>query len=246
MVVIEFKNVSKSFKIFKNKSYSIKEKFIGKLLRRAPLEVEEYPVLTDVSFKINKGETVGIIGQNGTGKSTTLKLISKILYQDKGEVTTNGSISALLEVGAGFQQDLTGRENVFLYGSILGLSKKEISDKYDEIVEFSELRDFMNNPVKNYSSGMYMRLAFSVAIHVNPDILVIDEVLAVGDAAFQKKCINKILSFKEQQKTIVFVSHDMSAVKKICDRVFFIKKGGEMIEGTPDEMIDLYYRIGNQ
>ena len=140
---------------------------------------------------------------------------------------------------------MTGRENVFLYGSILGFSKKEIEEKYDSIVEFSEVEEFMDTAVKNYSSGMYMRLAFSVAIHVDPDILVVDEVLAVGDAAFQKKCINKIMDFKNSGKTIVFVSHDMNSIKMICDRVFFIKKGGEMIEGSVDEMIDLYNRIGN-
>ena len=140
---------------------------------------------------------------------------------------------------------MTGRENVYLYGSILGLSKEEVSKKYDSIVEFSEVGQFMDTAVKNYSSGMYMRLAFAVAIHVDPEILVIDEVLAVGDEAFQKKCINKILEFKKEQKTILFVSHDMNAIKMICDRVLFIKKGGEMIEGPVDEMIQLYHEIGN-
>ncbi|MBU5315894.1 ABC transporter ATP-binding protein [Clostridium bornimense] len=245
MAVIEFKNVSKSFNIYQNKSYSIKEKVINFLLRRNKLEIQKYQVLKNASFDVNKGETVGIIGQNGTGKSTTLKLVTKILYPDSGEIIINGKVSSLLEVGAGFQPDLTGRENVYLYGSILGLSKEEVSKKYDSIVEFSEVGQFMDTAVKNYSSGMYMRLAFSVAIHVDPEILVIDEVLAVGDEAFQKKCINKILEFKKQQKTILFVSHDMNAIKMICDRVLFIKKGGEMIEGPVDEMIQLYHEIGN-
>lgn len=245
MIVIEFKNVSKAFKIYQNKSYSIKEKFINKLLNKNKLMIERYQVLKNVSFQIPKGETVGIIGENGTGKSTTLKLISKILYPDAGEISVNGKVSSLIEVGAGFQPDLSGRENVYLYGSILGLSKNVIDERYDSIVEFSEIEHFMDTPVKNYSSGMYMRLAFSVAIHVDPDILVIDEVLAVGDEAFQKKCIDRILSFKERKMTIVFVSHDMNAVKKICDRVFFVKRGGEVIEGTPDAMIEKYRNIGN-
>lgn len=245
MIMIEFKNVNKAFKIYQNKSYSIKEKFINKILNKNKLEIQKYQVLKDVSFQILKGETVGIIGQNGTGKSTTLKLISKILYPDNGEIFVNGKVSSLIEVGAGFQPDLSGRENVYLYGSILGLSKSIIDERYDSIVKFSEIENFMDTPVKNYSSGMYMRLAFSVAIHVDPDILVIDEVLAVGDEAFQKKCIDRILSFKERNMTIVFVSHDMNAVKKICDRVFFVKRGGDVIEGTPDEMIEMYHAIGN-
>lgn len=240
MAIIEFQNVSKCFKIYQNKSYSIKEKFINTILKRHKLEVENYPVLKNVSFKIEKGETIGIIGENGTGKSTTLKLISKILYPDSGNIIVKGKVSSLLEVGAGFQHDLSGRENVFLYGSILGLKKKEIEEKYDSIVAFSEVEQFMDTAVKNYSSGMYMRLAFSVAIHVNPDILVIDEVLAVGDAAFQQKCINKILEFKKDGKTIVFVSHDMGAVRKICDRVFFVKRGGVVLQGNVKEMVDLY------
>ncbi|WP_040213626.1 ABC transporter ATP-binding protein [Clostridium polynesiense] len=243
MTVIEFKNVSKHFKIYQNRSYSIKEKFINKVLSRNKLEVKEFSVLEDASFQIKQGETIGIIGENGTGKSTTLKLISKILYPDKGEIEVKGKVSALLEIGAGFQPDLTGRENVYLYGSILGLSKEEISRQYDSIVEFSELSNFMDMPVKNYSSGMYMRLAFAVAINVDPDILLIDEVLAVGDENFQKKCIDKILSFKRDGKTIVFVSHDMSTVRKICDRVFFIKRGGIMLEGTPEQMIGLYMKL---
>lgn len=243
MSVIEFKNVSKKFKLYQNLSYSLKEKFINSVLKRHPLEINYHPVLSNVSFNIEKGETVGIIGENGTGKSTTLKIIAKILYADEGEVCVNGKISALLEVGAGFQPDLTGKENVYLYGSILGLSKATIQAKYDDIVNFAELHEFMDSPVKNYSSGMYMRLAFAVAINVDPDILIIDEVLAVGDEAFQAKCIEKILQFKKNRKTIVFVSHDMGMVARICDRVIFIKKGGEAIEGTTEDMINLYRKL---
>lgn len=239
---IVFKNVNKCFKIYKNKTHSVKEKIIDKVLNRNKLEVIQHQVLKDVNFIINQGETIGIIGENGTGKSTTLKIISKILRQDSGQVIVNGKVSALLEIGAGFQPDLTGRENVYLYGSILGMSKEEIDGCYEEIVTFSELEKFMDTAVKNYSSGMYMRLAFAVAIHVDPDILVIDEVLAVGDMNFQKKCIDKVLDFKKQGKTIVFVSHDMGTIKKICDRVFFVKKGGEMIEGTPRQMVGMYLK----
>lgn len=170
-------------------------------------------------------------------------MISNILKPNAGEIIVNGKISSLLEIGVGFQPDLSGRENVYMYGSILGLSKSEIDKRYDDIVEFAELRNFMDTPVKNYSSGMYMRLAFSVAVSVDPDILLVDEVLAVGDANFQKKCLDKIQSFKEQGKTIVFVSHDMGIVKKICDRVIFIKKGGFVIEDTPDRMIGLYMKL---
>lgn len=243
MTVIEFKNVTKHFKIYQNKSYSIKEKFLNKVLRRNKLQVTTMNVLKNASYKINKGETVGIIGENGTGKSTSLKLISNILKPNEGEVIVKGKISSLLEIGVGFQPDMTGRENVYLYGSILGLKKEEIDKKYNDIVKFSELESFMDTPVKNYSSGMYMRLAFSVAVSVDPDILLVDEVLAVGDANFQKKCIDKIMSFKEEGKTIVFVSHDMSTVRKICDKVIFIKKGGYVLEGSPERMIGLYMRL---
>ena len=239
---IIFKDVNKSFKIYKNKSHSVKEKVIDKILGRNKLEVVNHQVLKDVNFSIYNGETIGIIGENGTGKSTTLKIISKILKEDSGQVIIKGKVSALLEIGAGFQPDLTGRENVYLYGSILGMSKEEINKCYEEIVNFAELETFMDTAVKNYSSGMYMRLAFAVAIHVNPDILVVDEVLAVGDANFQKKCISKILEFKKNGKTIVFVSHDMGMIKKICDRVFFIKKGGELVEGTPRQMVGMYLK----
>jgi len=246
MVMIEFKNVTKYFNIYKNKTNSIKESFVNKILDRNKMEVNKFSVLNDVSFKIYSGETIGIIGENGTGKSTTLKLISRILYPNSGEVEVHGTIASLLEVGIGFQQDLTGRENVFLYGSILGLKRQEIEKKYNDIVKFAELEDFMDSAVKNYSSGMYMRLAFSVATSVDPDILLVDEVLSVGDASFQKKCMNRIMDFKNKGKTIVFVSHDMGSIRKICSRVFFIKRGGYFSEGSPEKMIGLYLRLVNK
>lgn len=246
MSVIKFRNVNKSFRIYKNKANSLKEQLIVNIFKKRKLEVEEYKVLQDINFDIEKGETIGIIGQNGAGKSTTLKLIAKILYPDTGEIEVKGKISSLIEVGAGFHPDLSGRENVYLYASIIGVSKKEVDERYDDIVKFAEIEEFMDSPVKNYSSGMYMRLAFSVSVHVDPEILLIDEVLAVGDANFQEKCINKIQEFKKKGKTIVFVSHDMNAIKLICDRVFFIHKGGKMVQGTTEEMIKLYNEIGHE
>lgn len=246
MSVIKFRDVNKSFRIYKNKANSLKEQLIVNIFKKRKLEVEEYKVLENINFDIEKGETIGIIGQNGAGKSTTLKLIAKILYPDTGEIEVKGKISSLIEVGAGFHPDLSGRENVYLYASIIGVSKKEVDERYDDIVKFAEIEEFMDSPVKNYSSGMYMRLAFSVSVHVDPEILLIDEVLAVGDANFQEKCINKIQEFKKKGKTIVFVSHDMNAIKLICDRVFFIHKGGRMVQGTTDEMIKLYNEIGHE
>lgn len=246
MSVIKFRDVNKSFRIYKNKANSLKEQLIVNIFKKRKLEVEEYKVLENINFDIEKGETIGIIGQNGAGKSTTLKLIAKILYPDTGEIEVKGKISSLIEVGAGFHPDLSGRENVYLYASIIGVSKKEVDERYDDIVKFAEIEEFMDSPVKNYSSGMYMRLAFSVSVHVDPEILLIDEVLAVGDANFQEKCINKIQEFKKKGKTIVFVSHDMNAIKLICDRVFFIHKGGKMVQGTTDEMIKLYNEIGHE
>ena len=175
--------------------------------------------LDDVSFSVEKGETFGVIGENGSGKSTILKLIAGIAKPTEGRVEVKGKVSALIELGAGFHPEITGRENVFINGIMLGLNKKEISEKFDEIVRFAELEEFIDAPVKTYSSGMYMRLGFSIAINVNPEILLIDEVLAVGDASFVPKCLDRIDDFRRRKKTILFVSHDLSTVEKICDRV---------------------------
>ena len=240
MEAIRFDNVSKYFNLYTNRSHSLKEHFLNTLLKRHPQYVVRHDVLKDVSFSIAQGESVGIIGANGTGKSTSLKLIANILRPDKGRVEVKGSVSSLLEIGAGFQPDLTGCENVFLYSSILGLSKRQVEVKYEEIVAFAELAEFMETPVKNYSSGMYMRLGFAVAIHVNPDIILLDEVLSVGDESFQAKCLRKIDEFRERGKTIVFVSHDMGTIQRICDRVFFVHRGGAVTEGLPGEMVELY------
>ncbi|REK66505.1 MAG: ABC transporter ATP-binding protein [Cohnella sp.] len=238
---IKFSNVSKSYKIYKNRPTTLKEKVVDRILNRNKTEIIEHHVVKDASFTIYAGQTVGIIGRNGAGKSTVLKMIAQIISPDNGQITVNGSVSSLLEIGAGFQPDLTGRENVFLYGSILGMSKRYIEEHYDEIVDFAQLHDFMDTAVKNYSSGMYMRLAFSVAIHVDPEILIIDEVLAVGDAEFQKKCFAKIREFQKRGKTIVFVSHDMSSVRDLCDQVIFIDREGQVTMGETDSQVNKYY-----
>jgi len=194
----------------------------------------------NITFQVEKGETFGLIGENGSGKSTLLKLIAGIAKPTAGRVRTVGKISALIELGAGFHPEITGRENVFINGIMLGLTKKEIGRKFDEIVRFAELEEFIDAPVKTYSSGMYMRLGFSVAINVNPDILLTDEVLSVGDAAFVPKCLDKIDDFRRRKKTIVFVSHDLETVKKICDRVAWIKDGRIKMLGEPKRTVDAY------
>ncbi len=196
--------------------------------------------LDNVSLRVEKGKTFGLIGENGSGKSTLLKVVSGISKPSSGAVKVQGKVSALIELGAGFHPEISGRENVFINGIMLGLSKKEISDKFDEIVRFAELEDFIDAPVKTYSSGMYMRLGFSVAINVNPDVLLIDEVLAVGDASFVPKCLDRIDDFRRRKKTILFVSHDLATVEKICDRVVWLKNGRIQALGEAKRVIDLY------
>jgi ABC-type polysaccharide/polyol phosphate transport system ATPase subunit len=201
---------------------------------------EVVAALDDVSFKVEKGRTFGVIGENGSGKSTLLKLVAGISKPTAGRIAVEGKVSALIELGAGFHPEISGRENVYINGIMLGLSKKEIQQKFDEIVRFAELEDFIDAPVKTYSSGMYMRLGFSVAINVNPDILLIDEVLAVGDAAFIPKCLDRIDDFRRRKKTILFVSHDLSTVEKVCDRVVWLKCGKVMTIGEPKRVVDAY------
>ncbi|MCD4654137.1 ABC transporter ATP-binding protein, partial [bacterium] len=186
---------------------------------------ESFWALKDVSFNVRPGETFGIVGENGSGKSTLLKLITGIMNPDSGSIKVNGRISALLEVGAGFHPDLTGTENIFLNGSILGLTRADIRSRFNEIVRFSELEDFIDTPIKHYSTGMYMRLGFSIAINADPDVLVIDEVLAVGDQAFQNKCLNRIRDFKRKGKTIIFVSHDLGVTNQLCSRAIWLDSG---------------------
>lgn len=239
--IVKFDNVFKAFHENATAASSLKENIIGWFKKnKAKRETKKFEILNGVSFTLKKGTTTGIIGENGNGKSTILKIISNIYLPDKGAVQVKGKVSSLLEIGVGFQADLTGKENVFLYGSILGLSKQEIKTKYEDIVAFSEISDYMDTPVKYYSSGMYMRLAFSVAIHVDPDIILIDEVLAVGDEVFQKKCMNKIEELRKKQKTIIFVSHDLNVVRKLCDHVIYLKKDGRIECGDPDKMVNMY------
>jgi ABC-2 type transport system ATP-binding protein len=218
---LEIDQVSKTFKLYQEKLQSAKERII--MFGRAPYE--EFEALSDISFDVAEGETVGILGHNGSGKSTLLKCITGTLRPTSGTIRTRGRVAALLELGAGFAPDLTGRENVYLNGSILGLSRPEVDKVYDQIVEFSELGEFMDTQVKRYSSGMYGRLGFSVAVHLDPDVLLIDEVLAVGDEAFQRKCIERIKHFQTEGRTILLVTHMADIVRRICDRVVVLDHG---------------------
>jgi len=201
---------------------------------------EEFWALKDVNFEIKKGDKVGIIGRNGAGKSTLLKVLSRITEPTTGKIHINGRIASLLEVGTGFHPELTGRENIFLNGAILGMSRAEIKAKFDEIVAFAEVEKFLDTPVKRYSSGMYVRLAFSVAAHLEPEILVVDEVLAVGDAAFQKKCLGKMNDVSKEGRTILFVSHNMQAIKQLCNKFIYLKNGSLMEIGNDEEIISKY------
>lgn len=241
-IAISISHVTKAFKIFHDKPLTLKER----LLRLRSNEFSMFNAVNDVTFDIKKGETLALIGHNGCGKSTLLKLITKILYPDQGEIKVNGRISSLIELGAGFHPDFTGRENIYTNASIFGLSRREINEKLDEIIQFSELGEFIDNPVRTYSSGMYMRLAFSVAINVDPEILLIDEILSVGDANFQKKCFDRIEGFKNNGATIVIVTHDLGTIEKICDRVIWLDKGRIIEQGEPDRIINLYQQHMNK
>lgn len=203
---------------------------------------EEFWALKNISFEINKGERVGIIGRNGAGKSTLLKILSQITEPTTGKITIDGKVSSLLEVGTGFHPELTGRENIFLNGAIIGMSKKEIESKFDQIVAFAEIEKFLDTPVKHYSSGMYVRLAFSVSAHIDPDILIVDEVLSVGDAAFQKKCIGKIEEVSGFGRTILFVSHNMGQVNNLCTHAILLDKGGILMQGSTTDVTKMYYQ----
>jgi ABC-2 type transport system ATP-binding protein len=239
--IIRLESVSKRFRIYHEKHSSLKENVLT--MFRSRHLWEDFWALKGIDLEIPRGQMLGIIGENGSGKSTTLKLLARILRPDTGTVTVSGSLSALIELGAGFQPDFTGRENVYLNGAILGFSKREINDRFDDIVRFAELDRFIDTPVKNYSSGMYMRLGFSIAIHVNPDILLIDEILAVGDESFQAKCIDRIQEFRGAGKTIVFVSHALGAVTTLCDRVIILSGGKLVGDGSPEPTVEEYRRM---
>lgn len=234
--VIKIQNASKTFRVHREKNPTLKEKLL--YARRA--KYREFVALEDVSFTVDKGMTVGLLGVNGSGKSTLLKLISRILYPDEGTVRVRGKVSSLLELGAGFHPDFTGYENIFLNGSLMGLSKKELLNKVDEIVEFSELGDFIQEPIRSYSSGMYMRLAFSVAVAVDPEILLIDEILAVGDTAFQAKCMERLRYLQKQNKTIVMVTHDTGVVERFCDRAVWLHNSKLVLDGEPVDTVQRY------
>jgi ABC-type polysaccharide/polyol phosphate transport system ATPase subunit len=236
--VIEFENVSKRFVLNRDKQDTIQGRF-AKMLRRHE-QGEEFWALRDVSFAVTRGESLGLVGHNGAGKSTALKLMTRILEPTSGRVSMNGRVAALLELGSGFHPDLSGRENVFLNGSLLGFSRREMRAKLPEIVEFAEIGDFIDMEVKHYSSGMYTRLAFAVATAVDPEILITDEVLAVGDEAFQRKCMDRIYRFRQQGKTIIFVSHALETVRTLCDHAVWLDHGVARKVGGAGEVIDAY------
>lgn len=234
--VIAVDHVSKQFKVFLDKSTSLKENVLFSHRRR----YEERTVLKDINFTVCKGEAIGIIGENGCGKSTLLKLMSRIMFPDSGSIVMDGRVSALIELGAGFHPDMSGRENIYTNAAIFGLGKKEIDERLHDIIAFSELEEFIDNPVRTYSSGMYMRLAFSVAINVDADILLVDEILAVGDAAFQAKCFNRMREIKARGTTIVIVSHSLGQIEQICDRSIWIHHGLIRAEGSPRDVHPRY------
>ena len=236
-VAIQVEHLSKMYKLYNKPSDRLKEALGMKV------KVREHFALNDVNFQVSRGETVGIIGTNGSGKSTVLKIITGVVSPTKGEVKVDGRISALLELGAGFNGEYSGLENVYLNGTMIGFSKEEIDSKLDDILTFADIGDFIYQPVKTYSSGMFVRLAFAVAINIDPDILIVDEALSVGDVFFQAKCYRKFEEFKQKGKTIVFVSHDLNSISRYCDRVILLNKGNILDEGDPKKIVDLYKKI---
>ncbi|MFO7537228.1 MAG: ABC transporter ATP-binding protein [Chloroflexota bacterium] len=242
--LIVFENISKQFAFALGKPQTFLESFIN-IFKRQPAQDQNLWAVRDLSFAVHKGECLGLIGRNGSGKSTALKLVARILRPSTGYMRIRGRVSALLELGAGFHQDLTGRENIYLNASVLGLSRDDVDSAFDSIVNFSELGEFIDMPVKHYSSGMYMRLGFSVAIHVRPDILIVDEILAVGDYAFQTKCIDRIYEMKRQGTTIIMVSHDLEMMRRLCTHLLWMEKG-EMQAYGPTEEVAVAYRDYSQ
>lgn len=236
MIAVEVKDLWKKFRIYHDRSYSLKETLIFWNRQR----VEDFWALKEINLAVPRGTTMGLIGRNGSGKSTLLKVVSRILHPTQGGVAVNGRVSTLLELGAGFHPDFTGLENIYLNASILGLSRKETSRRLEQIVEFAELGDFIDNPIRNYSSGMYVRLGFAVAVHVEPDILLVDEVLAVGDLAFQEKCLNRIQAMQERGVTIVLVSHSPKQVEDLCNYAVWLDQGQICREGPAAEVAGAY------
>ena len=234
-IIVE--NVTKTFDVYLDRSNTLKESLLS-LFRRN--KKEKRVVLDGVNVKIKKGECVALIGTNGSGKSTLLKLMTKIIYPNKGKIRTYGKLTSLLELGAGFHPDFSGRENIYFNASIFGLTKEQIDARLDDIIEFSELGSFIDNPVRTYSSGMYMRLAFSVAINVDAEILLVDEILSVGDQHFQEKCLNKMKELRDSGKTMVFVTHSMPQVKDLCNRAVWLCNGKIKMDGNTTEVVDAY------
>jgi len=236
---IEVRNMTKSFKLYSDKPNTMKERLVRGWKKN---NNEIHTVLKDIDIEIKKGDTVALIGVNGSGKSTLLKLMTKIIYPNKGTVKTNGKLTSLLELGAGFHPDFTGRENIYFNAAIFGLTKEEIDKRVDQIIEFSELGEFIDSPVRTYSSGMYMRLAFSVAINVDAEILLIDEILAVGDQHFQDKCFAKLQELAASNMTIVIVSHNLGSTRKLCNRAIWIRNGEVAQDGESNAVIDAYLK----
>lgn len=229
-------HVYKTFNIYMDKANSLKEKLLFWNRNRK----EKREVLKDINLTIKNGEAVALIGVNGSGKSTLLKLMTKIIYPNKGKIETHGKLTSLLELGAGFHADFSGRENIYFNASIFGLTKKEIDNRLEQIIEFSELRDYIDNPVRTYSSGMFMRLAFAVAINVDADILLVDEILSVGDQHFQAKCINKMKELKKEGKTMVFVTHSLGSAQELCNRSIWLCDGKIKMDGDTNTVIEKY------
>ena len=238
-IAIKVDHVYKSFDIYYDRANTLKERALFWMRNKRK---EKREVLNDINLEIKKGETVALIGVNGSGKSTLLKLMTQIIFPNKGTIETKGKLTSLLELGAGFHPDFSGRENIYFNSSIFGLTRKEIDKRLDQIIEFSELQDFIDNPVRTYSSGMYMRLAFSVAINVDADILLIDEILSVGDQHFQEKCFNKMRELKREGKTMVFVTHSMDSVRNLCDRAVWLSNGVVRMDGNTNEVVDEYLK----
>jgi lipopolysaccharide transport system ATP-binding protein len=241
MSAIIVDNVSKKFRIPHEKKTTVFQNVVGLIKRQ--FDYEEFWALKDVSFEVKKGEALGIIGRNGSGKSTLLKILARVLYPDSGSASLNGKVASFLELGVGFQPELTARDNVYIYSSILGLSRKQVDRIYDDIFDFAELKKFENMKLKNFSSGMYLRLAFATAIHATPDTFLTDEVFAVGDEAFQQKCRDKMNQFRAEGKTMVFVSHALDTVKELCQRSILLNEGRIVTMGDTEKVINDYLAL---
>lgn len=241
--ILEVQSISKKFKLHhERKSYVTLRESLSSMFSSSNELDEDFWVLKNINFNVSSGESLGIIGRNGAGKSTLLKILSRISPPTSGKIISRGRIASLLEVGTGFHMELTGRENIFMNGSLLGMKRKEIKSKFEEIVDFAGVERFLDTPLKHYSSGMQLRLAFSVAAHLEPEVLIIDEVLAVGDAGFQRKCIGKMEEISKHGRTILFVSHNFSAVQSLCSRCIYLKNGGVESDGTPQDVIQSYLK----